>query len=64
MPKLETLILSTNEITDFPQGSLTGMNSLSVLSLGKNKIVSLEGFPRLPALEVLGLSENQVADIK
>jgi hypothetical protein len=64
MPKLELLNVSANEITDFPQGSLTGMNSLCVLYLGKNKIVSLEGFPRLPALELLGLSENQVADIK
>jgi Leucine-rich repeat (LRR) protein len=58
MPKLGLLNVSANEITDFPQGSLTGMNSLCVLYLGKNKIVSLEGFPHLPALELLGLSEN------
>jgi Leucine-rich repeat (LRR) protein len=58
MPKLGSLNLSGNEIADFPEGSLAGMDSLSVLYLGKNKVVSLEGFPRLPALELLGLSEN------
>ncbi len=64
MPKLESLVLTQNEIADFPQGALTNMQSLTVLQLGKNKIVSLDGFPRLPSLEILSLTENQIADIK
>ncbi len=57
LPKLRSLNVTSNEVADVSQG-LQGLNSLSVLLLGKNKIVTLEGFPRLPALEQLGLAEN------
>ena len=55
--------LSQNEIAELTQG-LQGLTSLEKLNLAKNKLVTLEGFPKLPALTHLVLSENQVADIK
>jgi Leucine-rich repeat (LRR) protein len=49
MAQLQVLECSENEIADITQG-LKGMTSLRKIVLTKNKITSLEGFPRLPAL--------------
>lgn len=63
MPHLQVLDLTENEVADVTQG-LQKMQSLRKIVLTKNKVNSLEGFPRLPALQHLVLNENQIADLK
>jgi Leucine-rich repeat (LRR) protein len=49
MPHLQVLDVSENEVGDITQG-LQKLPSLRKIVLTKNKVATLNGFPRLPAL--------------
>lgn len=53
--------LSENELTDRSLRALGSLQLCLKLDLRANKLVTLMGFPHLPALKHLDLSENQLA---
>lgn len=61
MPKLHTLLLDENELTDICQ--LEGLNNLRNLSLAKNKFKKLKSpLPSLPSLYNINLAGNEIVD--
>ncbi|XP_067902846.1 malignant fibrous histiocytoma-amplified sequence 1 [Heterodontus francisci] len=64
LSNLKTLILSKNELTDFPP-EIVSLQKLEKLHLNQNKIQQLsEGlFPKLPLLKHLKLNNNRLTDV-
>ena len=62
LPKLETLLLSSNKLTVLEAGAFSGPNSLRNLNLSDNRLSSLPDgiFSGLSSLEYLNLSGNNI----